>query len=254
MSTAVVVDNSITSLAAPSMQRLFELAIEKGGIETLERLVALHEKAEARQAAREYHAAMAAFQAECPPIRKTSTATVVTKSGGKYTYAYAELDEIARTVRPILHKHGLAYSWDSELSPDGALLTVVCTVSHANGHTAHATFKAPTEAVTGSMSPQQRHASALTYGRRQSLIALLGLSTADADDDAAPAEPEHPVTPEQVQVIEALLDKRPPGSRARLIDYLHEKFGASTLEELPASRFEWLKGDLERKIAAEAKA
>lgn len=247
--TAPHAPTEIVGLTPASMPRLFELAVEKGGVEALERLVALHEKMQERQAAREYADAMAKFQAECPPIRKTSTAKVVTKSGGAYTYAYAELDEIARTVRPLLHKYGLAYSWDSELSPDGSLLSIMCTCSHVNGHKATATFKAPTEALTSGMSPQQRHAAALTYGRRQSLVALLGLTTCDADTDAAPEPPEASITPEQVDALEALIDKRPPGSRARLMEFLGEKFGCKSLDELPGSRFEWLREDLERKIA-----
>jgi hypothetical protein len=232
------------------MPELFKLAVEKGGVDALERLAALHERMMDRDSAREFAAAMAAFQEECPPVRKTSTAKVVTKSGGSYSYAYAELDEIARTVRPILHRHGLSYSWDSTLSESGAMLRCVCTVSHANGHKASATFEAPTEAVTQAMSPQQRHAAALTFARRQSLIQVLGLTTCDPDADGA-SEPEAKITPEQVLVLEALIDKRPAGSRSRLLDWISAEWNSTTLEQIPASKFDWLVADLKQKIGAQ---
>jgi len=244
----------LAALTPAGMPRLFELAVQKGGVEALERLMALQERMLDRQASHDFAAALAAFQSACPPIKKTSTAKVITKGGSNYTYTYAELDEIARTVRPFLHQHGLSYTWDSELSQDAGMLTVTCTLEHAHGHKKTATFKAPTEAVSQAMSPQQRHASALTYGRRQTLIAVLGLTTCDPDTDAAPSmESTAPVTPAQVAILEALIDKRPDGSRALLLDYLGEKFGAKTLEELPAIHFAWLKGDLEKKIARDAK-
>jgi hypothetical protein len=241
----------ITALTPAQMPELMRLAVEKGGVEALERLVAMHERMADRMAAQEFAAAMAAFQEECPPIRKTSTAKVVTKSGGSYTYVYAELDEIARTVRPILHKHGLTYSWDCSLSDDSARITVVCTVTHANGHTRQATFTSSTAPLTGSMSKQQEVAAALTFGKRQSLISALGLTTCDPDDDGAAKEPEATVTPEQVDILEALIDQRPAGSRSRLLEYILAQWGCAGLEELPASRFEWLKADLEAKLRAQ---
>jgi len=236
----------IRSAGANPAERLLELAVEKGlGVAGLEKLVALHERFADRDAAREFVEAMAAFQEACPPIRKTSTAKVTTKNGGSYTYQYAELDEIARTVRPLLHKHGLSYTWDSTLSESGDRIRVSCTISHVNGHKASATFESSTKALTQAMSPQQEVASALTFGRRQTLIQALGLTTCDPDEDGA--EPGERFTPEQVLVIEALIDQRPEGSRARLLSYL----GVSALEDIPADRFEWLKSDLEQKIKAQ---
>jgi hypothetical protein len=232
------------------MARLFELAVEKGvdGVAALERLVALHERATDRSAAREFADAMARFQEECPPIRKTSTATVVTKSGGKFQYQYAELDEIARTVRPILHKHGLSYSWDNELSQDGNRIKVRCVVKHANGHQTTSTFEAPTSALTQAMSKQQEVAAALTFGRRQTLIQALGLTTTDPDSDG-PQEPEACITADQVLLLEDLADRAPSGTRARLLAYIAEQWGCESIDCLPASRFEEIKAGLEKKIA-----
>ncbi len=240
----------MAALTPASMPKLMELAVEKGGVEALEKLVAMHERMMAAGAAREFAAAMASFQEECPPIRKTSTAKVTTKAGGAYTYQYAELDEIARTVRPFLHKHGLAYSWDCKLSDDGAKIRVECTLSHVNGHKASASFESPTAPLTNSMSKQQEVAAALTFGKRQTLIQVLGLTTCDPDIDGT-REPAPTITPDQVLVLMALLEQRPPASMDRLLEWTRENWGASTLDDIPAAQFEWLKADLEKKIKAQ---
>lgn len=229
------------------MSPLLHLAIEKGvSVETLEKLVELHERVEARAAAKEFADAMAKFQAECPPISKTSTARIATKGGSAYEYRYAELDEIARTAGPRLHKNGLSYSWDSTISEDGRRIRVVCTVAHTNGHKATASFEAPTASISGAMSAQQEVAAALTFGRRQSLIQALGLTTSDPDNDGAQGRGPA-ITPTQVEILEALLDQRGNGTRAKVLAF----FKVDAIEEIPASRFEWLKSDLEAKIAAQ---
>jgi hypothetical protein len=226
---------------------LLHLALtQKMDVGVIERLVALEERIQARNAAHEFAQAMAEFQCECPSIRKTSSATVTTKSGGQYRYAYAELDEIARTVNPILGRLGLSYSWDSAVT--GGNVRVVCTLRHINGHSTTASFEAPAGSLSQAMSKQQEVASALTYGRRQSLVSVLGLTTCDPDADGAEVEdgPVETITPEQVDTLLALLDKRPSGAEARLLAYL----GIDRLDAVPATRFDWLVRDLQAKIAA----
>lgn len=181
---------------------LLRMAIEKGvPVEALERLQALHERVSDRAAAAEFARAVAAFQSACPPVRKTSTASILTKDGSKYSYTYAELDHIARVIGPHLQAAGLSYSWDSSM--DGKLLRCTCTLRHLNGHTVTASFACPVESASA-MSEQQKHAAALTYARRQSLIQVLGLTTCDPDTDAADPTP---ITDQQALDLEVLCDE-----------------------------------------------
>src|SRR5689334_14217992 len=103
---------------------LLQTAIEKGlPPEQLEKLVGLYERMEARDARKQFFAAMARFQEECPAIPKTSTAEVTSnRTAAKFRYTYADLDETVATIRPYLIKNGLSYSWDSEVSADGKML------------------------------------------------------------------------------------------------------------------------------------
>src|SRR5262245_23751887 len=87
-----------TALAPLDAQGLIEQAIAKGAdMTTLERLFALAKEVQAETARREWYAAVAAFQRDCPPIKKTKTATIPTKNGGSYSYRYAPLEEILGT-------------------------------------------------------------------------------------------------------------------------------------------------------------
>jgi hypothetical protein len=175
---------------------ILRLAVERNvSIDTIERLVALKERADERTAAAEFNHALAAFQAECSSIPKTSRAKITTKSGGQYEYSYAELDQIARTTRPLLTKHGLSYSWDSDLQ--GNKLVCTCTIRHVGGHAQAAKFCTVTDTISA-MSDQQKVAAALTYARRQSLIQALGLTTTEKDTDGAS---EEKITEKQAHII-----------------------------------------------------
>lgn len=207
------------------IEAILKLAIDREvPVESLERLVALHERVTERAAASEFNRALAAFQAECPSVPRSSRATITTKSGGQYGYSYAELDTIAKTVRPILERHGLSYTWDSVLEPNG-LVRCTCTVRHVAGHSQSASFSAPTES-SSAMSGAQKHAAALTFARRQSLIQVLGLTTCDPDTDGAS---EERVSEEQALQINDLVQE----SKANLQAFL-QYMKASSIDDIRA--------------------
>lgn len=196
--TAVTVRNEPTSIL-----QLLNLAVDKSmSVEGLEKLVNLYERIADRQAAQEFADALARFQAECPPIPKTSKAEIVSNKGGRFTYFYASLGEVVNTVRPLLHQHGLSYGWD-ETESEGRL-TVTCTLRHRNGHKETANFSCPVESSNPGMAPQHKTAAAYSFARRHSLIGVLGLATADPDTDGQ--DPSIPVSEEQVARLEELFD------------------------------------------------
>lgn len=200
----------------PSPAQLLHFAIAQNlPVESLERIVALSERMQDRAAAQEFAQAMAAFQRECPPIKKSSTAKIATRGGGSYSFNYAELDEIASVVNPILAKHGLSYSFDSKL--DKELLTCVCTVRHINGHSVPSTFTLPT-ANESAMSAQQKVGAALTFAKRQSLTAALGITTTNEDPSVADANPAV-INEDAALEIEELLTES-GSNRARFLDFM----------------------------------
>jgi hypothetical protein len=211
---------------------ILHLAVEKGMDPAgLEKLFALYERDADRKAAQEFAEAKAAFQSEVPPIRKTSEATVMSnRTGSTHKYKYAELDEIARTVRDPLTKNGLSYSWDSHLSDKGNMVCT-CIIRHVNGHKESASFECSTD-TPASMTAQQKNAAALTYARRQSLIQALGLTTCDPDNDGADLESGEPVSAEQAANLETAVDGV-GGNRAAFLRY----FKVERFSDIPLSRY-----------------
>lgn len=183
--TALVPANNMFEIIARAVDQLGTEGAESA-VAAIERLSDLKLKLDKIDAEKEFNKALAEFQDECPPIKKASTASIATGGGAKFSYKYAELDEIARTVKPHLFHRGLSFSWDSE-TVDGTVKTT-CTLRHKNGHSISARFEAPVPETLGSMSEVQRHAAVLTYVKRQALVEVLGLTTTENDTDGISPE------------------------------------------------------------------
>lgn len=187
----------------------FETIIERlGGMspEAVEKLLAVYRELKADKAEQAYNIAFAAFQAECPTISRTQTAKIVSNKGAGFSYNYADIETIMRTVRPVLVKYGLSVSFDSEeFDEKTRTLTATCRCSHVGGHSAVTSFPVPTESSAG-MSPQQKHGAASTYAKRRALSDRLGIWTGDPDHDGGdPPAPSPLLTEEQRQQITDLV-------------------------------------------------
>jgi hypothetical protein len=224
---------------AGSITELLFMAVEKGTpVAELKELVALHEHMSKRQAHQEFSQAMATFQAECRAIKRSSTAKVTTKTGGTYEFTYAELDEIARTINPILAKYGLSYSWDSKVERES--LTCICTVRHINGHSETSSLTLPIENPSA-MNPQQKVGAALTFAQRRTLSAALGLTTTDASPDTKDADPT-PITDDQATHVEDLLAEltkgKPPEKGASIRARFLKHMSAPSIAAIRATDYE----------------
>jgi hypothetical protein len=204
-----------------NVMELLGRAVDRGvSVEAIERLVELEARMTARNAAKEFADALADFQSVCPLIQRTSTAQIVSKRTGKaFSYPYAELDEVARTIREPLHQRGFSYGWDSKMVAAG-VLEVVCTLRHRNGHSQTATFTCTVDENDAISKPQQC-ASTLTFARRYSLIQVLGLTLTDPDPDG---ERQPPISDEDVQRVEDMIaaceDAGSPVDRKRFLAWL----------------------------------
>lgn len=96
---------------------------------------------------------------------------------------YADLSSIIEATRASLSKHGLSFI-QCPVVVDGRLLTV-SRLMHKSGQW----LESDLSLKPGQDAPQA-YGSAITYGRRYGLGALLGIST-DDDDDGAAAQPQN---------------------------------------------------------------
>jgi ERF superfamily protein len=131
-------------------------------------------------------AALAAFQAELPKLRKDEKAKVTgeSKSGAKisYTYGYAGLDAVVEAVLPALGNHGLSITSKSTLVDGGFMLEV--SLLHESGERETGYWPLPDPRRVG----PQDIGSSYTYGRRYLTLALTGTFPGGEDDDGAKAQ------------------------------------------------------------------
>lgn len=179
-------------LSLSTIGSMMSLAIEKGI--DLKELVELHERLKKSAAEEAFNEAMQRFQSDVPVIEHNEQADVKTRDGGKgYSYTFASLAHIAKTIKPMLKECGLSYSFDTKL--EKGIISVACTIHHVLGHKRTSTFEAPASGAPG-MSEIQKGASTVTYGQRYSLKLALGLMTVDMDDDGRGAGPGGHENPE----------------------------------------------------------
>lgn len=120
--------------------------------------------------------AISAFQNEVPVIHQESSG---------YGYTYANLNSIFKIINPLLKKHGLGYS---QLLSGDSLRTIIFHME--TGETIESSVNILQGVTLAKMNPYQVLGSAITYYRRYSLSAALGLIT-DKDTDAG-GEAEKP--------------------------------------------------------------
>lgn len=94
---------------------------------------------------------------------------------------YAPLDEVVAVARDALHAVDIMFS-QSEENADATGFDLVTTLLHVSGQWVAGRVRMPLEKQT-----PQAAGSALTYGRRYGLSALIGI-VPDDDDDGAGAE------------------------------------------------------------------
>ena len=126
-------------------------------------------------------AALLRAQEKFPTVNKTHTARVPTKSGGEYSYHYADLADTVEATKAILHENGIVVSQFPDFDGQHDLLTT--RVAHTSGEWLEASMR-----LHPSTTPQGQ-GSAITYARRYAYCAALGI-VADEDDDGAAATQE----------------------------------------------------------------
>ena len=109
---------------------------------------------------------MAAAKAEIPVIAKNRTVDL-TSPKGRTHYKHEDLAEIARTVTPILAKHGLSYRYRTSSVPNEPV-TVTCIVSHRGGH-AEENILAAGRDESGNKNSIQAIGSTITYLQSQAV-------------------------------------------------------------------------------------
>jgi hypothetical protein len=132
-------------------------------VEKLERLMAMIERVEAKNAERAFNEAMNAAQSEMRPVSADADNP---QTRSKYA-TFAKLDS---ALRPIYTKHGFSLSFDEGESPKPEHVRVLCYVAHSAGFTRvyHRDMPADGKGAKGGDVMTKTHAAgaAGSYGAR----------------------------------------------------------------------------------------
>lgn len=118
------------------------------------------------------------FKKKCPAIDLNSTVKVTTKTGGSYTFDYADLPHIKAICDPILSEVGLVVTQ----LPIGEGLLYTMLMHESGQYIAGVTSIGKVDNKTS-----QEYGSAITFFKRYSYCAITGI-VADKDDDANTAD------------------------------------------------------------------
>lgn len=184
--TAVVLRES-QEVAAPQItpQQTLSLAIEKGvDPDVLKKMMELQERWEANEAKKAYTVAIARFKRSAPAVLEKTGKVDFSTSKGRTRYSHAKLGPIMSQITDGLSVHGLSASWSTQQANNS--VSVTCHITHERGHSESTTLSAPPD-DSGNKNRIQQIGSTVTYLQRYTLLALLGLATADQDDDGMAA-------------------------------------------------------------------
>lgn len=148
-------------------------------VETIEKMIDLHERWEKSEAEKAFNKAMAQFRREAPVLEMDRTVDFKTNKGGRVNYKHTSLGYGMATVNPILGRNGLNLDWTPGQA--NGQCEVTTTLTHEMGHSKSVTLKAPPDG-SGNKNPVQQIKSTMTMLERMGAFMLLGLASSYDDD------------------------------------------------------------------------
>lgn len=201
--TDMTIEPAAPSTALTPMQMAYQLAARGTDVATIKEMLAIGREMEADQARRAFDAALSAAKAEIPPIIKNREVDF-TSTKGRTHYRHEDLGEIARTVDPILARHGLSYRFRTE--QENGAVKVTCIVAHRDGHAEENALSGARD-ETGNKNSIQQVGSTITYLQRYTLKAALGLAATDDDDGASAVPPAGTINAKQMDDLRDLIER-----------------------------------------------
>jgi len=180
--------------------------------------------------------------------------------------SYADLGSVWDAARPVLSKHGLCVMQTTELSADATRIVMVTTLAHTSGQWVKSFMP-----LNPTKNDSQGIGAALTYLRRYSLSAIVGV-VCDDDDDGETAvgrgknqngqaanQNQQPAAPKESEVIErlgkaeivaitTLIQKLDEENGKSFLDWIKKNFNAASLQEIPKTYYEKCVASLNAKI------
>lgn len=227
--------------ASMAMQIMSMASNPEFDVEKLEKLMDLQEREMARLALVAFNQAFAEMQSQIPTVAKS-------KKGGDSNYA--TLEDVVEITRPILNRYGFSTYFDTKTDIsnnrevkdkygnvnviyDGNVI-VEAILLHKMGHQIKTSLIVPFD-FSGSkkMNTAQAMGSAVSYGKRYSLCALLNIATRDDNDAQTSNVYAHKtITGAQARRLQAKYDQLEDDNKVIFDNWLTTDFGIDSIEQV----------------------
>lgn len=212
--------------AADMLQAVIQGGITNDNVAALEKITALYERMEDKNAERKFAEAFIQLQQELPTIQGRRG---VPDKQGNIKFAYANFDDIDTIVRPICLKHGFSYAFREGGIHDGRV-TVIMTLQHSGGHSREIPYSVRMGSGPPGSTESQADVSGHSYAQRGAIESGLSLRVIGNREDARMEG--SPITSTQADELE---------KRVALLNQPHDKFlkwlGVAKYEDIPSSKY-----------------
>jgi len=189
------------------MQMIYQAAKDPDfDADKMDKIIGMKERMDDREAKKAFNRALVEFKKNPPRIIKNMAV-----SFGNTKYSHATIDSVCRQLDPVLFDLGLAFRWNVQAADDK--VRVVCVLSHVDGYSEES-FMQDVGDSSGSKNALQGKGSTITYLKRYTLLAALGLAEQGQDDDGLKAHMKKAVDDEQTAEILALIEKAETTAKA----------------------------------------
>jgi hypothetical protein len=195
-------------------------------VDSMERLLAMHERMQDRQAKAAYNSALAVMQPLLPVI--TERGAIKDRSGNVQS-RYAKWEDIIEAIRPLLSEHGFALSF--RVGQQGEKIAVTGVLAHRAGHSEETTMLLPAD-TSGSKNAVQAVGSSTSYGKRYTAEALLNITSKGEDDDGQKAGMAGAINADQKAVLIDLM-RETGADTTKFLEYM----GVEFLDDIPTKDF-----------------
>jgi len=226
-------------------------------VEKLEKLMDLQEREMARLALVAFNKEFSEMQSQIPTVAKS-------KKGGDSNYA--TLEDVVEITRPILNRYGFSTYFDTKTDIsnnrevkdkygnvnviyDGNVI-VRAILLHKMGHQIETSLVVPFD-FSGSkkMNTAQAMGSAVSYGKRYSLCALLNIATRDDNDARTSNVYAHKtITGAQARGLTMKYDKLSDGSKTGFMAWLLNDFKIDSIAAIKLQNYNYIDTQLTSKL------
>jgi hypothetical protein len=163
--------------------------------------------------------------------------------------SYADLGSVWDAARPVLSKYGLCVMQTTEMSPDGSKIVMVTTLAHTSGQWMKSFLP-----LNPSKNDSQGIGAALTYLRRYSLSAIVGVVCDDDDDGetavgrgknhetkqqgANQSGEKEKIGQQEIIPLTTLMRTLDEESNKSFLEWIKQEYNASSLPEIPKRGFD----------------